>query len=225
MIIRLFMALTCLLVTANTHAQQRGAKKGFFSIYRLAVSATGGYSGRNIDNPKTILASERTAQELNFSGYKTGLQVLLTMVEADNFLNRLSTGIRADYFSLKEKPASAMEEKMSLFYIGLVEGGLFPLTPTSPVNFKFEVTIGFAEFKNSFLTPVHLQELRGQGLAYGLAPGVGFQVGRQIYLNLGADILTANINSKINKNPDIANTMAKEEVTLISGVVGITMIL
>ena len=225
MIIRSFIALACLLGSAYTHAQQRGGKTGFFSIYRLALSTTGGFSWRNIENAKTILASERTAQELSFSGYKTGLQVLLTMVDADNFLNRLSTGIRADYFSLKEKPASAREEKMSLFYIGLVEGGLFPLTPTSPVNFKFDVTIGFAEFKNSFVAPTHLQELRGQGLAYGLAPGIGFQVGRQIYINLGADILTANINSKINKNPDIANTMAKEEVTLISGVIGITMIL
>ena len=225
MIIRLCVGLVCLLDTANMHAQQRDGKTGFFSIYRLAVSASGGLSSRNIENAKSILASERTAQDLSFKGYKTGLQVLITMVDADNFLNRLSTGIRADYFSLKEKPASAREEKMSLFYIGLVEGGLFPLTPTSPVNFKFEVTIGFAEFKNSFVTPAHLQELRGQGLAYGLAPGIGFQVGRQIYLNLGADILTANINSKLNKNPDIANTMAKEEVTLICGVVGVTMVL
>ena len=151
-----------------------------------------------------------------------GLQVSLTSNDDDFILNKLTSGIRGDYYSLNAKSSHIFSENISLYYIGLVQGGSYAITKSGKISFKLDLSIGYSKFKDELNVNTQKNKLSGSGLGYGGSLSLSFEIARHICLNIGGDILISTVNSKIKTTPNIYYLRGREEVTFTTALFSVT---
>ncbi|MCW3091949.1 MAG: hypothetical protein JWP81_3018 [Ferruginibacter sp.] len=198
-------------------------RSSFWKENKLAISANAGYSTRTIDNSKTYLNTLRNGTEaIHYNGYKMGLQVSLTSTDDDFILNKLNSGIRGDYYNMNAKSSHRFSENISLYYIGIVQGGSYAITKSANVSLKLDLSIGYAQFKNELHVNTQKNELSGSGFGYGASLSVSFELSKHLYLNIGGDILISIINSKIKATPNIVYSRGSEGVSFTTALFSVT---
>lgn len=210
----------CIVHSSSSIGQPR---RKFWKENKLTISANGGYSTRAIDNSKTYLNTLRNvAKEINYNGYKMGLQVSLTSSDNDFVLNKLNTGIRGDCYILNAKRGNIFSENNSLYYIGTIQEGSYAITKSAKISLKPDLSIGYSQFKDELNINMQKNELSGSGLGYGVSLYLWFELSKRLSVNIGGDILMSTINNKITTTPSVAYSRRREEVTFTTALFSVT---